>query len=136
MKKRIAILLITIMAIGAAACQKTPESPIVVGKDYEAMIEQAMTSDDSTAEKVLKDTVQAPDTFVFNYSSDSFSISSNVQLNLPEVLNVPIFQAEPRDFTLEQALTLVDKLNDRCTRTYSKQERTHKSRVGIAYYSA
>ena len=47
MKKRIAILLITIMAIGAAACQKTPESPIVVGKDYEAMIEQAMTSDDS-----------------------------------------------------------------------------------------
>ena len=110
MKKIIAILLITIMAFGAAACQKTPESPIVIGKDYETMIEQAMTSDESTAEKVLKDTVQAPDTFVFNYSSDSFSISSNVQLNLPEVLNVPIFQAEPRDFTLEQALTLVDKL--------------------------
>ena len=42
MKKRIAILLITIMAFGAAACQKTPESPIVVGKDYEAMIEQAI----------------------------------------------------------------------------------------------
>ncbi len=41
MKKRIAILLITIMAIGAAACQKTPESPIVIGKDYETMIEQA-----------------------------------------------------------------------------------------------
>lgn len=108
MKKIIAILLITIMAIGAAACQKTPESPIVVGKDYEAMIEQAMTSDDSTAEKVLKDTVQAPDTFVFNYSSDSFSISSNVQLNLPEVPKVSIFQAEPRDFTLEQALTLIN----------------------------
>ena len=42
MKKRIAILLITIMAIGAAACQKTPESPIVIGKDYETMIEQAI----------------------------------------------------------------------------------------------
>ena len=69
-----------------------------------------MTSGESTAEKALKDAVQAPDNFVFNYSSDSFSISSNVQLNLPEVLNVPIFQAEPRDFTLEQALTLVDKL--------------------------
>ena len=110
MKKIIAILLITIIALGAAACQPTPEKAVVVKKDTERMIEQAMTSDESTAEKALKDAVQAPDTFVFNYSSDSFSISSNVQLNLPEVLNVPIFQAEPRDFTLEQALTLVDKL--------------------------
>ena len=39
MKKIIAILLITVMAIGAAACQKTPESPIVVGKDNNRMIE-------------------------------------------------------------------------------------------------
>ena len=92
------------------ACQPTPEKAVVVKKDTERMIEQAMTSDESTAEKALKDAVQAPDNFVFNYSSDSLSISSNVQLNLPEVLNVPIFQAEPRDFTLEQALTLVDKL--------------------------
>ena len=43
MKKIIAILLITIMAIGAAACQKTPESPIVVGKDNTRMIEQAVS---------------------------------------------------------------------------------------------
>ena len=91
MKRYIAILLITVMAIGAAACQKTPESPIVIGKDYETMIEQAMTSDESTAEKALKDAVQAPDNFVFNYSSDSLSISSNVQLNLPEVPKVSIF---------------------------------------------
>ena len=64
MKRYIAILLITVMAIGAAACQKTPESPIVIGKDYETMIEQAMTSDESTAEKALKDAVQAPDNFL------------------------------------------------------------------------
>ena len=44
MKKIIAILLITVMAIGAAACQKTPESPIVVGKDNNRMIEQAVSS--------------------------------------------------------------------------------------------
>ena len=41
MKKVIAILLITVMAFGAAACQKTPESPIVVGNNTEKMIEQA-----------------------------------------------------------------------------------------------
>ena len=33
MKKIIAILLITIMAIGATACQPTPEKEIVVGED-------------------------------------------------------------------------------------------------------
>ena len=92
MRRYIAILLCMAVAAGVAACQPTPEKAVVVKKDTERMIEQAMTSDDSTAEKVLKDTVQAPDTFVFNYSSDSFSISSNVQLNLPEVLNVPIFK--------------------------------------------
>ena len=47
MKKIIAILLITIMAIGAAACQKTPESPIVVGKNADNLIEQA-TGDDGS----------------------------------------------------------------------------------------
>lgn len=47
MKKVIAILLITVMALGAVACQKTPESPIVVGKDNEKLIEKAVTSRDT-----------------------------------------------------------------------------------------
>ena len=51
MKKIIAILLITIMAIGAAACQKTPESPIVVGKNQEAMLEKA--TDEQSGTKVM-----------------------------------------------------------------------------------
>lgn len=41
MKKVIAILLIAVMALGTAACQKTPESPIVVGKNNEKLIEKA-----------------------------------------------------------------------------------------------
>ena len=44
MKKVIAILLIAVMALGTAACQKTPESPIVVGKNNEKLIEKAVTS--------------------------------------------------------------------------------------------
>ena len=42
MKKVIAILLIAVMALGTAACQKTPESPIVVGKNNEKLIEKAV----------------------------------------------------------------------------------------------
>lgn len=48
MKKVIAILLITVMAFGAAACQKTPESPIVVGNNTEKMIEQAQKENSDT----------------------------------------------------------------------------------------
>ena len=110
MKKVIAILFIAVMTFSTAACQKTPESPIVVGKDYETMIEQAKIPNENSAETILKDAVQAPDTFVFDYSGNSLFISSNVQLNLPDVSKAPIFQAAPRDFTLEQALMLVDNL--------------------------
>lgn len=52
MKKVIAILLITVMALGAVACQKTPESPIVVGKDNEKLIEKAVTSRDTPFQRL------------------------------------------------------------------------------------
>ena len=47
MKKVITILLlIAVMVFGAVACQKTPDSPIVVGKDNEKLIEKAVASSD------------------------------------------------------------------------------------------
>ena len=55
MKRVIALLLILMCVIGAAGCQKTPESPIVVGKNHEQMIEQAVSgekTDDSAAQQV------------------------------------------------------------------------------------
>ena len=45
MKRIIYLLLTALMFIGMlSACQKTPESPIVVGKDNNRMIEQAVSS--------------------------------------------------------------------------------------------
>lgn len=110
MKRIFVGLLGLLICFGGAGCQKTPESPIVVGKDYETMLEQAKAPNENRAEATLKEAVQAPDTFVFDYTSDGFSIASNVQLNLPEVSRTPILQVAPRDFTLEQALMLVDTL--------------------------
>jgi len=55
MKRVIALLLILMTVIGTSGCQKTPESPIVVGKDHEQMIEQAVSgekTDDSAAQQV------------------------------------------------------------------------------------
>ena len=60
MKRYIAILLITVMALGAAACQKTPESPIVVGKNADNLIEQA-TGDDGSTVLPLREQLSAPD---------------------------------------------------------------------------
>ena len=72
MRRYIAILLCMAVAVGAVACQPTPEQAVVVKKDTERMIEQAMTSDESTAEKAMKDAVQAPDNFVFNIQAIAY----------------------------------------------------------------
>ena len=48
MKRYRAILLCMAVAAGAAACQKTPESPIVVGKNAENLIGQATGDEGAT----------------------------------------------------------------------------------------
>jgi hypothetical protein len=91
-------------------CQKTPDSPIVVGKDYEDMLEKAKDSSDSQAGVSIMDSIQAPDTFVYDYSGNNLTISANVGLTIPEVSGVPILRVTPKDFSLDQALLIVDTL--------------------------
>lgn len=39
------LLLAALLAYGAAACRKTPESPIVIGKENDGYAEQALPGD-------------------------------------------------------------------------------------------
>ena len=55
MKRIFVGLLGLLLCAGSAGCQPTPESPIVVGKDYETMIEQAKIPNENSAETILKD---------------------------------------------------------------------------------
>ena len=42
MKKIISFFIGLIVIISMTGCQKTPDSPIVIGKDYEEMMNQAL----------------------------------------------------------------------------------------------
>ena len=45
MRRYIAILLCMVVAAGVAACQKTPESPIVIGKNLDRLLEKAQDTE-------------------------------------------------------------------------------------------
>lgn len=76
MKRYIAILLITVMAIGAAACQKTPESPIVIGKNLDRLLEKAQDT-----ENMSEKTTQ-PRTETSEYEANIFIMNLGIPQNL------------------------------------------------------
>lgn len=95
MKKIIAILLITIMAFGAAACQKTPESPIVVGKDQQKMLEMAKESAHSGEPVIAMESISR------EISREKLHIIVNAEVSAPGG-QMPVIRVRGADFTQEQ----------------------------------
>ena len=88
MKKRIAILLITIIAFGAAACQPTPEKAVVVKKDTERMIEQAAQPSNGAA----IDDVGIPEG---RYTFSAEGLNGRLRINVDAEIEAPAAQAMP-----------------------------------------
>lgn len=118
MKKVIAILLIAVMALGAVACQKTPESPIVVGNNTEQMIENAQRETDNTqmnrpeANAVdLYTRLGAPEVYSGELVSKGgrLHVFADAQVLLPSC-ELPIVRVRPTEFTLEQARRFAEVL--------------------------
>ena len=126
MKKIIAILLITIMAIGAAACQKTPESPIVVGKNNTAMIEKAqeMPTLDLDNGKTLKAKTQAKDALVYELSKDNMILSVNAPICIPDTNGIGISRVVPGSFSQEQISAIWSELIGNTEMFYTSAEMT------------
>ena len=97
MKKVIAILLIAVMALGAAACQKTPESPIVVNKNAENLIEKA--AGDSTGP--LREQVLAPDVMDIETKTEHFSVIAHAAVKLPQTDTIPMILVKKGMFSQE-----------------------------------
>ena len=68
MRRYIAILLCMAVAAGVAACQPTPENPILVEKDSERLIEQAGKKDNGVS---LSDMLALENNYQFNYMSQN-----------------------------------------------------------------
>lgn len=110
MKKTIVVFsVIMIIAITAIGCQKTPESPLIIGKSSDDLIDKAGEglSDESVAEKV-----NAPLQYEADFvSSDGMTaVSVNAAVDVPEASTAPIIRISTGSISQEQADVLLHEL--------------------------
>lgn len=110
MKKTIVVFsVIMIIAITAIGCQKTPESPLIIGKSSDDLIDKASEGlgDESVAEKV-----NAPLRYEADFvSSDGMTaVSVNAAVDVPEASTAPIIRISTGSISQEQADVLLHEL--------------------------
>ena len=114
MKKVIAILLIAVMALGTAACQKTPESPIIVGKNNEKLIEKAVTSRDTPFSAPSRYSADEP----LTNPQGSLTVNVDAAVIVPNSDGLSTARVEKHLFTEAECQTYIAALFDGQT-TYS-----------------
>ena len=115
MKKVITILLlIAVMVFGAVACQKTPDSPIVVGKDNEKLIEKAVASSDTPFSAPSRYSADEP----LTNPQGSLTVNVDAAVIVPNSDGLSTARVEKHLFTEAECQTYIAALFDGQT-TYS-----------------
>ena len=111
MKKVLVVLLVAgmILGVGSVACQKTPESPIVVGKNTELLIEKGQPDNENS---IRFFTLATPERFITETqdSTGRIHIKANAPIEVPAAEKIPIAKVEKAAFTQEQANKLIEIL--------------------------
>ena len=115
-----ALLMALIMAAACftTACQPTPEVPVVVGKDQNAMLEKAVETPNETPDETevivpFKEQVNAPATYSVDVTAADGKlkiVAADAPIALPDTDSMPIFRVKAADFTQEQVTKLLDTL--------------------------
>lgn len=109
MKKVITILLlIAVMVFGAVACQKTPDSPIVVGKDNEKLIEKAVTSRDTPFSAPSRYSADEP----LTNPQGSLTVNVDAAVIVPNSDELSTARVEKHLFTEAECQTYITALFD------------------------
>lgn len=114
MKRYIAILLCMAVAAGVAACQKTPDSPIVVGKNNEKLIEKAVTSRDTPFSAPSRYSADEP----LTNPQGSLTVNVDAAVIVPNSDGLSTARVEKHLFTEAECQTYIAALFDGQT-TYS-----------------
>ena len=114
MKRYIAILLCMAVAAGVAACQKTPDSPIVVGKNNEKLIEKAVTSRDTPFSAPSRYSADEP----LTNPQGSLTVNVDAAVIVPNSDELSTARVEKHLFTEAECQTYIAALFDGQT-TYS-----------------
>lgn len=140
MKKVIWFGMALLCAASMAGCQKSPENPIVVGKNVDTLIDMASESDGEAVQTpipggtdyrtILAEKLGVPERFVTNesYSDGRLTVISDAEIVLPNAAALPVMRVEPADFSQET----VDKLYDYLigdTPMYQQQMRCTKAQI-------
>jgi predicted small secreted protein len=108
MKKLCAALLaLILLASVLAGCQKTPETPVVIGKDTEQLIDSAKSD---TGGKTLAQMLNAPNRMELSATSGKgdVTVNANADIVIPPVDAVSITRVKERAFTQEEADRLLE----------------------------
>ena len=116
MKKHIFIIILASLLL-ICACQPTPESPIVVGKDQSVMIEKAQEDTVYATAQTERETVDwrerlgVPERYTASLTSigGHLSVEADAAIVLPDV-ELPVVQIAPYLFTDEDAQRFVTAL--------------------------
>lgn len=113
MKKMFAALIAAMLTISLFGCQPSPESAVVVGKDNDRMVEQAVSAaDDAPATTpqdgeltyaALCERYGAPERWqtTVTEADGKMEISADVALSLPDTVNVPLARVTAGRFSQE-----------------------------------
>ena len=109
MKRFTAILLSIFTLFALTACQPTPEAAVVMQKDTDRMVEQAV-GDGESAALPLREQLAAPDMMNVTAEEDGFTILAHASVILPETDAIPVITVKAGSFSQELTNRLWDLL--------------------------
>ena len=109
MKRFTAILLSIFTLFALTACQPTPEAAVVMWKDTDRMVEQAV-GDGESAALPLREQLAAPDMINVTAEEDGFTILAHASVILPETDAIPVITVKAGSFSQELTNRLWDLL--------------------------
>lgn len=120
MKKVLLLFIAASILLPLVGCQKTPENPIVVGKDQSIMLERAQQSSPRTLDESqvsqpsipLKERLTCPECVIAELSSinDIITIRVDADVSVPGVETIPVMRIHAVDFSQDMVTMMFNRL--------------------------
>jgi hypothetical protein len=113
MKRVIAILSMSVLMFGLAACQQTPENPLIVGKDIDNMIDKAAENPVATdSGNDLRALLEAPERLLLDAKGQKGNLSIHIDADVivPHTASMPVARVTKGQFSEEDVKNLYNAL--------------------------
>jgi hypothetical protein len=112
MKKVIGLLAVFAVVISLAGCQKTPDTPVVISKNYEQMMKLALSGQQTDAP--VAEQVKAPERYTLDSplknAVGNLEVSLDAAVIVPDTSKMTTARVSRHSFTLEECAKYVEVL--------------------------